>query len=118
MNSNGDEGLGDEFREDHIAGYYEEETYSKALNREDTLERQMRMVTFFYSRGLWDEFEYSIKALISLLPKIVRTAFTPLEHNTSREGVEAHYNQFTDIQEKLESDTNMIFKKRFIKTFE
>jgi len=97
---------------------YEEETYSKGLSREDTLERQIRRITDYYSREEWDYFEYGIKILITLLPADVRCQFTPLDHNTSPPGIEKHYQQFTSIQEKLESDTNMIWKKKFIKTFE
>lgn len=99
----------------HDDSFYSEETYSKGLSREDTLERQIRIITYFYSRGLWNEFEYSLKALIPLLPKLVRDQFKPLLHDTNK--VEDHYQQFMDIQEKLEADTNMIWKKKFIKTY-
>ena len=64
--------------------FYSEETYSKGLSREDTLERQIRIITYFYSRGLWDEFEHSLKALIPLLPKVVREQFTPLPHDKTK----------------------------------
>ena len=47
----------------------------------------------------------------------MRTKYPPLEHDTSAIGIEKHYKQFTDIQESLEMDTNMIFKKKFIKTY-
>lgn len=97
--------------------FYNEETYSKGLSREDTLERQIRIITYFYSKGMKDEFEYSLKALIPLLPKVVREQFEPLEHDISYEGMEQHYNQFTKINSCLESDTNMIWKKKFIKTY-
>jgi len=98
--------------------YYDEETYSKGLSREDTLEKQIRLIAYHYSKGLWDEFEYSLRILLPMLPKDVRTQFTPLKHDISANGVEIHYNQFQEIQEKIESDTNMIWKKRFIKTYE
>lgn len=98
--------------------YYSEETYSKGLSREDTLEKQFRLIAFHYSKGLWDEFEYSLKIIIPFLPKEIRGQFTPLKHDTSDSGLEKHYQQFLDIQDKIESDTNMIWKKRFIKTYE
>lgn len=99
--------------------YYDEETYIKPLSREDTLESQIRLIIYNYSKGLWNEFEYSLKILIVLLPKGVREQFEPLEHDiATAEGIEKHYQQFLEIQEKIESDTNMIWKKRFIKTYE
>ncbi|MBD3195205.1 MAG: hypothetical protein GF317_09130 [Candidatus Lokiarchaeota archaeon] len=103
--------------EDYISddAFYSEETYSKGLSREDTLEKQIRIITYFYSRGLWDEFEYSLKALLPLLPRVVREQFQALPHDINK--VEDHYNQFMDIQKLLESDTNMIWKKKFIKTY-
>ena len=96
----------------------DEETYSKGLSREDTLEKQIRLITYNYSKGLWDEFEYSLKALIPLLPKAIRKEFMPLDHDVSDGGIEKHYQQHTAIQALLESDTNMIWKKKFIKTYE
>jgi len=98
--------------------FYDEETYSKGLNREDTLEYQNRIIANFYSRGLWDEFEYSLKALLPLLPQGIRIQFESLQHDTSIDGIERHYQMFYDIQDKMESDTNMIWKKKFIKTFQ
>lgn len=99
--------------------YYEEEVYSKGLSREDTIERQVRICAYNYSNGLWNEFEYGVHMLIALLPKDVRDSFTPLEIDiTDREAIQKHFEQFMDIQEALELDTNMIFKKKFIKTYE
>jgi len=95
--------------------FYQEETYSHGLSREDTLEKQIRECTYFYSKGMWDEFEYSLKALIPLLPKVVRDQFPPLPHDINL--IEDHYQQFMDINTKLEEDTNMIWKKKFIKTY-
>jgi len=103
-------------KEDSV--YYSEETYSKGLSREDTLEFQIRTIIKFYSMGMWNEFEYSLKALYPLLPSLIRERFKPLKHNITPKGVEEHYNQFLDIQDMLESDTNMIWKKKFIKTYE
>jgi len=100
------------------APYYDEETYTKGLSREDTLEKQIRLIAYHFSKGLWDEFEYSLMILLPMLPKDVRTEFRPLKHDTSPDGIDQHYNQFQTIQEKIESDTNMIWKKRFIKTYE
>lgn len=97
--------------------FYSEETYSKGLSREDTLEFQIRIIIKFYSTGQWDEFEYSIKALLPLLPSVIRNQFKPLKHNVTPTGVEEHYNQFLMIQDKLERDTNMIWKRKFIKTY-
>lgn len=97
---------------------YEEETYSKGLNREDTLEHQIRIITNNYNNGKLAEFEWSIKALLPLLPKKIRVQFTPLPHDTSEECVEQHYQMFLNIQIKLEDDTNMVWNKKFIKTFE
>jgi len=98
--------------------FYSAETYSKGLSREDTLERQIRLIAYHYSKGMWDDFEYSLKALIPLLPKGVRERFPPLEHDVSQNGIEKHFKQYNDIQSCLESDTNMIWKKRFVKTYE
>jgi len=108
----------DDIQEDSLGGYYEEETYSKGLNREETIERQIRIVTFYYSKGLWDNFEYSVKALFSLLPGIIRNKFTMPNHDITTEGIEKHYTLFIDMQRVLEEDTNMIFKKKFIKTYQ
>jgi len=99
-------------------GYYEEETYSKGLSREDTIERQVRIVSDNYSKGRWDEFEYSLKILIALLPSELRNRYTVPLHRTDQKSIEEHYQLFTRIQQDLEHDTNMIFKKRFIKTYE
>lgn len=98
--------------------YYEEETWSKGLSREHTLERQTQLIAYSYSKGLWDEFEYSLKALIPLLPGKVREAFKPLDHDVTTSGVEEHYQQFTDIQTFIEDNTNMMWKKKFVKTYE
>jgi len=98
--------------------FYDEETYSKGLNREDTLEAQIRLIASYYSKGLLDEFEWSLKALLPLLPKGVRDRFKPLQHDVGSEGVERHFQMFLEIQVFLESDTNMIWKKKFIKTYE
>ena len=106
-------------KEDSIDGYYEEETYTKGLSREDTIERQVRICAFNYSKGLFKEFEYSNRMLIALLPKQVRNNFSILPIDTTTdEAIEKHYQQFISIQETLEDDTNMIFKKKFIKTYE
>lgn len=105
----------DEFREDV---FYDEETYSKGLSREETLEKQIRLIAYNYSKGMWDDFEYSLKALLPLLPKLIRERFDPLEHDTSSGGIERHYKQFGDIQAMLESETSMIWKKKFIRTYE
>lgn len=108
----------DEIFVEQPAGYYEEETWSKGLSREDTLEKQIRFISYFYSKGLWNEFQYSLKILIPLLPKLIRDRFTPLPHAKSEEDIEQHYQQFLGIQTTLESDTNMIWRKKFIKTYE
>ncbi|RLF56053.1 MAG: hypothetical protein DRN27_09950 [Thermoplasmata archaeon] len=97
---------------------YNEETFRKGLNREDTLEGQIRNIVFFYSRMKWHEFEYSLKALFPLLPSPVREHFEILKHDVSVTGVEKHFKQFMEVQSFLESDTNMVWKKRFIKTYE
>lgn len=97
---------------------YDEETYSKGLSREDTLEGQIRTCIAFYSRQEWHNFEFSLKALLLLLPYEIRKQFTPLQHDVSIYGVEKHYIQFLKIQNKLEKDTNMVWKKRFVKTYE
>lgn len=97
---------------------YEEEVYRKPLSREETLERQTGLITFYYSKGDWDSFEYAIKAMFPLLPKDIRDQLPSLDHNITRKGVEDHYQQFITIQELLESDTTMLWNKRFIKTFE
>jgi len=99
--------------------YYEEEVYSKGLSREDTIEKQVRICAYYYSKGLWVNFEYGLHILIALLPKEVRKQFTPIQIEAkSFEIINKHYEQFVNIQEALESDTNMIFKKKYIKTFE
>jgi len=98
--------------------YYSEETYSKGLSREDTLEFQIRIIVKYYSSGMWNEFEYSLKALYPLLPSLIRERVKPLKHNITPVGVEEHYQWFLNIQEMLENDTNMIWKKKFIKTYE
>ncbi len=103
---------------EQLGGYYDEETWSKGLSREDTLEKQVRIIASFYSKGLWNEFQYSLKILIPLLPKLIRDRFTPIPHAKSEEDIEKHYQQFLDIQVALELDTNMIWKKKFIKTYE
>lgn len=99
-------------------GYYSEETWSQGLSREDTLEKQVRSISFFYSKGMWNEFQYSLKILIPLLPKLIRDRFNPLPHATEESDIDEHYKQFWDIQNVLESDTNMIWKKKFVKTYE
>ena len=97
---------------------YEEEVYSKGLSREDTIERQVRICTFNYSKGLWDEFEYSVHMLIALLPSELRKKIKILPiDSTTRQKIGEFYEQFINIQETLELDTNMIFKKKFIKTY-
>jgi len=99
-------------------GFYEEETYSKGLSREDTIEQQVRLCMYFYSRGFFKEFQYSLRMLIALLPKEVRNKFEILDHDTSTASkIDIHFNQFIDIQEALEVDTNMVFKRKFVKTF-
>ena len=107
-----------EIRPDTFSGYYEEEVFSAGLSREDTIERQVRIVSDNYSKGEWDKFEYSLKMLISLLPSQLRNRYTVPQHKTDLEGIEKHYQLFIRIQEDLETDTNMIFKKKFIKTYE
>ncbi len=99
-------------------GYYDEETWSKGLSREDTLERQIRLIATFYSNGAWNEFQYSLKILIPLLPSKLRDRFIPLPHATDESDIEQHFKQFLGIQTALENDTNMIWKKKFIKTYE
>jgi len=106
----------DDIKQDSF--HYNEETYSKGLSREDTLEKQIRMVVYYYSKGMWNEFEYSLKALIPILPSMIREQFPPLTRDITPSGVEKHYQQFCNINSKLESDTNMVWKKKFIKTFE
>jgi hypothetical protein len=96
---------------------YEDEVYTKPLTREETLEKQMQLIAYCYTKGWWREFEYGIKILLPLLPFKVRTQFKTLEYDTSKEGVQNHYDLFVKINEKIESDTNMIWKKRFIKTY-
>lgn len=98
--------------------YYDEETWSKGLSREDTLERQVRIISTYYSKGDWNEFQYSLKILIPLLPSLLRERFMPLPHATDESDIDAHYKQFLAIQKALEEDTNMIWKKKFIKTYE
>ena len=95
-----------------------EETWTKGLTREQTLEKQIQQIAYNYGMGLWDNFEYSLRALHPLLPKKVRDQFKPLEHDISIEGVEEHYQQFTEIQAFIEDNTNLIWKKKFIKTYE
>ena len=97
---------------------YDEETWSKGLSREDTLERQVRIISTFYSNGHWNEFQYSLKILIPLLPSLLRKRFKPLPHATDENDIDVHYEQFWAIQRALEDDTNMIWKKKFIKTYE
>lgn len=106
-----------DLKPDEIKGFYEEETYTKGLSREETIERQVRIASFFYSKGIWHEFEYSVKMLVALLPRALRDTFSIPDHNTKNEGIECYYNLFVNIQTKLEEDTNLIFKKKFIKTF-
>lgn len=103
---------------DQLEGYYDEETWSKGLSREETLERQIRLIAFYYSKGMWNEFQYSLKILLPLLPAGVREMFEPETHATDEKGIEIHYKQFTDINVLLESDTNLIWKKKFVKTYE
>ena len=98
--------------------FYEEETWSKGLSREHTLEKQTQMIAYNYSKGLWDNFEYSLKALIPLLPEKVRMSFKPLDHDVTAKGIELHYQQFIAIQSFIEGNTNMMFKKKFVKTYE
>ena len=99
--------------------YYDEETYSKGLSREDTIEKQVRLVAYHYSKGMWTQFEYSLHMLIALLPRDVRTRFKPIYIDAkSFDVISKHFEQFVDIQLALEEDTNMIFKRKFIKTFE
>jgi hypothetical protein len=107
-----------EIKPDNFSGYFEEEVYSKGLSREDTIESHIRRAIYFYSKGLWDEFEYSVKILITILPSALKEQMKELDHNTSSKGVQEHYNQFKEIQRCLEDETNMIFKKKFIKTYE
>jgi len=97
---------------------YEEETYSKGLSREDTLEAQIRFVVRAYSEGKWGDFERGVKALHVLLPSEVRQKFDTLDENLSPEGVEKHYKFFEKIQDTIETETNMIWKRKFIKTYE
>lgn len=98
--------------------YYDEEVYHKPLTRENTLENQIWNITKAYTKGDWREFEYGVNALIPLLPKLVRDQFTPNEYDFSTIGIEKFYQLFTRIQVVLESDTNMIWKKKFIKTYD
>jgi hypothetical protein len=104
--------------EQKVSPYYEDEVYTKPLSREDTLEKQIWFIAYSYSNGRWREFEYGLKALYPLLPFKVRTQFSILKFDPSPEGVEKHYQMFLEIQEKIEKDTNMIWKKRFVKTYE
>lgn len=97
--------------------YYEEEVYHKGLSREETIERQNRIVGDNYSNGRWASFEYSLKILIAFIPKELRETLEKLDHDVTDIGIERHYQQFVLIQKKLQDDTNMIFKKKFIKTF-
>ena len=107
-----------EIKDDAFSGYYEEEVFSKGLSRENTIEKQVGIATYFYSKGLWDEFEYSVKAMLPLLPEQIRERITLPEHNTTLKGVEAYFNSFIKMQSELENNTNMIFKKKFVKTYE
>ena len=107
-----------ELKEDELSGYYEEETYTKGLDRESTIEKQVQTAIFFYSRAMWAEFEYSVRALAVLLPKDVRDVFILPPIDVTDKGIQEYFKLFTLIQEKLELDTNLIFKKRFIKTYE
>ncbi len=99
---------------------YSEEVYSKGLDREDTLEGQIRSIINYYSRMEWHNFEYSLKALYPLLPvKLVEEyGLVPLKHDVSVTGVENHYQEFVRLQTLIETKTNMTWKKRFVKTFE
>jgi len=97
---------------------YDEEVWSKGLSREDTLEQQIRVISKFYSIGDWNEFQYGLKILIPLLPSELRKRFVPLPHAIEEADIEDHYKQFWDIQTALEDDTNMIWKKKFIKTYD
>ena len=99
------------------SSFYEEETWTKGLSREDTLEKLFRIAAYHYSKGEWDYFEYTIKILITFLPSIIRKQFKPLVHDTSEPGLEQHYEQFLNIHTKIEDDTNMIWKKRWITTY-
>lgn len=104
---------------DELASYYEEETYSKGLSREDTIENQVRICAFQYSKGQWMLFEYSLHMLIALLPKEIRDKFKLIPVNIdSNEEIIKHYQQFVDIQEELEVNTTMIFKKKSIKSYQ
>jgi len=98
-------------------GAYFEETYRKKLSREETLEGQIRQISYFYSRGMFKEFEYALRMLIALLPTDVKKEFPYLKLDYSNEGVEKHFQQFIDIQDYLENNTNMIWNKKFVKTF-
>lgn len=110
--------VGTNFKTDTIEGYYQEEVFSKGLTRENTIEKQIQIALYFYSRGFWHEFEYSVKGLISILPNDLRDKIIIPNHNITSDGVEVFYKIFTSIQKMLEKDTNMIYKKKFIKTYE
>lgn len=97
---------------------YNEETWTKGLSREDTLEGQIRSISKFYSNGKWQEFQYSLKILIPLLPSKLRDRFKPLPHAKEESEIEKHYQQFSEIQKAIEEDTNLIWHKKFIKTYE
>jgi hypothetical protein len=108
----------DEFKPDQFSGYYDEEVYSKGLTREQTIESHTNRILYFYSKGSWDDFEYAIKIMIPILPTIIKNKIEIPEHNTSNQGVQQHYDLFNEIQNSLENETNMIYKKKFIKTYE
>lgn len=99
-------------------GYYEEETYSKGLNREDTIEGQIRTILFFYTRQQWPEFIHGVQIFYAVLPKAIRESIEPVDFSVTSDGVKTCYKKFIEIQNVLETDTNMIFKKKFIKTYE
>jgi len=104
--------------DDESSPYYMEETWSKGLTRENTLEKMIGKIAVHYSEGEWDEFEWGIKSLVTLLPKSIRDNIELPPHDIHPSGREEYYKCFVSIQEKLESDTNMIWKKKFIKTYE
>jgi len=103
---------------DGDGSYYDEETYSKGLSREDTLEAQIRFIVRAYSKGMWGDFERGVKVLHLLLPNEVRKKFSTMDEDLSPEGVQEHYKLFEKIQNTIETETNMIWKRKFIKTFE
>lgn len=109
--------MNDDIKLEPSTSYYEEETYTKGLSREETIEKQVRFAVYFYSRGEWHNFEYSVKMLVALLPRNLRDQLAIPEHNIQNNGTEEYYKLFIDIQTRLEEDTNLIFKKKFIKTY-